>query len=52
MEGTVSEQEGAPALAEDEIRSERAADGDDRPTAPGMTEPSGPLPDEPDPAGR
>jgi hypothetical protein len=48
LEGTASEQEGAPALAEDEIRTER---GDDRPTAPGMTEPSGPLPEEPDPSG-
>jgi hypothetical protein len=47
-EGAVSEVEGAPALAEDEIRTERAHDdGEDRLTAPGMTEPSGPLPDEP-----
>lgn len=44
-EGTASEAEGVPALAEDEIRTER--DPDEPPTAPGMTEPSGPLPAEP-----
>jgi hypothetical protein len=43
-EGTVSEADGAPALAEDEIRTERGPD--EGPTAPGMTEPSGPLPAE------
>ncbi|WP_345382638.1 hypothetical protein [Pseudonocardia yuanmonensis] len=48
LEGTVSEQEGVPALAEDEIRSER---GDEHSAAPGQEEPSGPLPEEPDPAG-
>ena len=49
VEGTASETEGTPALAEDEIRTERAAgDDEERPTAPGMTEPSGPLPAEPD----
>jgi len=51
LEGTMSEQEAVPALAEDQIRNERAADGDDGATAPGMTEPSGPLPEEPDPSG-
>lgn len=51
LEGTASEQEGVPALAEDEIRSERSADdGEEPPTAPGMTEPSGPLPDQPGPS--
>jgi hypothetical protein len=53
LEGTASEQEGVPALEEDEIRTERAADGrDEPPTAPGMTEPSGPQPEEPDTSGR
>jgi hypothetical protein len=48
LEGTASEQEGAPALVEDEIRTER---GDEQSAAPGMEEPSGPLPAEPGPAG-
>jgi hypothetical protein len=53
VEGTASEQEGVSALAEGEIRSERAEEeDDDRPTAPGLTEPSGPLPDQPGPPGR
>jgi hypothetical protein len=45
VEGTASEAEGVPALAEDEVRTERGQD--EPPTAPGMTEPSGPLPAEP-----
>jgi hypothetical protein len=48
LEGTVSEQEGVPALAEDEISTER---GDERSAAPGMEQASGPLPEEPDQAG-
>ncbi|MCE3550632.1 hypothetical protein LWC33_04085 [Pseudonocardia sp. RS11V-5] len=48
LEGTVSEQEGIPALAEDEIGTER---GDEQSAAPGQENPSGPLPDEPGPSG-
>ncbi|HXV92140.1 MAG TPA: hypothetical protein VD813_02485 [Pseudonocardia sp.] len=52
LEGPASEQAGVPALAEDQIRSERSSEEQDAPpTAPGMTDPSGPLPEEPDPSG-